>query len=105
MIAPFAGQRMIEVAAWQGLIRSQHVHDFHQGLVQRSPAALSRFLAPVIPFEAVGIFNNPRSDSREDSVVTTSPRRAAFIASTVSAFGTSGSRGSAFSAATRSNPA
>jgi hypothetical protein len=36
MIVPFAGQRMIEVASRQRLIPSQHVHNFHQKLVQRS---------------------------------------------------------------------
>jgi hypothetical protein len=40
MIAPFACQRMIEVAAGQWIIRSQHVHNLHQEVVQL-PTVLS----------------------------------------------------------------
>lgn len=66
MITPLARQRMIEGATGQGPVRGEHVHDLHQQAVELL-AVPSRLLAPIVPFEAVRVFNSPHSGSREDA--------------------------------------
>ena len=64
VIFPIARQRMIQVALGQRLIRGQQVHDRHQKTVQLL-AKLPGFLAPIIAFESICVFNSPHSGSRE----------------------------------------
>ena len=62
MIAPFAGQRVIEIPARERLIGRKQVNDLHQKLVEPL-AENARFFPSVIALEAVRVFNRPHSVS------------------------------------------
>lgn len=62
VIAPFAGQRMIETAAWQRRVHCEHLYDRGQFSIERL-ATSAGFFAPVVAFEAVRVPNRPHSGS------------------------------------------
>ena len=61
VIAPFSGQRMIEIPARQRSICGEQVDDLRQESVELL-AVPPGFLAHVVMLEAGGVFNLPHSD-------------------------------------------
>lgn len=61
VILPFAGERMVEIPAWQRRVRGKQIHYLHEHGVQLFSMPIG-FCSLIVPLKACSVFNVAHSN-------------------------------------------